>query len=195
MERDLFSITIRALTVLAIGFGLVVYLVPPKKVIQFRALINSGPSLIDSAIHPKNDKPEAQPMERPQATASAEIKTTRRQADPDVSFQHQSGADSGCDSRDLKCAGESPATDIPSHNSAAPTDLPVESSNNQPAPIMLNAEPAFVPTAMTSSVESVEKTPVAKRNHAKAPAKKAKRKKNSAEQLPTNELTEPTPPI
>ena len=152
------------------------------------------------AIHHKHDEPKIQLAETPQAKAPAETETSRREAESDISAQPRSGADSGCDPSEPKCADGSPAdaaasSDIPNCDVAAPSSPPVESGNNQPAPIASGAEPAAsFPLAMPSSAESGAKTPVAKRNHTKAPAKKAKPKKTPAKQPPNNEPAELSTP-
>ena len=174
-----------------IGFGAGVYITPPDKADEFRALVNSKLDEINglmirerAAIEPKAKAPSQAAAPIAPEAAPKEIQTV-------VPAQP---------------AAETPAAeatgqkDMPDANPAPPTATPADSSNSQSAAPLPSAEPTAPAMGETPSnaAEAQQAKPVANKApvakpHVKAPVKKPKPKPKPAEHHPKAEPAEQAP--
>lgn len=184
MVGRIFSTLITAAVAGAIGYGTGVYLTPPDKADEFRAIVNSKLDAITNAI------PRKRAAIEPAATMplAPEISAAQPEAAP---TQIQSEAPA-LPRNDAPSGDASIQKDIPENNPIAPIAPQGESNNSQLAPALSAESAAPVPTATPPSAEIAESAPVTK-PHVKAPAKKAKPKKKPAPQHPKAEPDTQTP--
>jgi hypothetical protein len=165
----------------AIGFGAGVYITPPDKADEFRALVDSKLDEINglmnrerAAIEPKAKAPSA-PKE----------------------IQSAVPAEPAAEAPAAEATGQK---DMPDANAPPPSATPTESSNSQSAAPVPSAEPTAPAMGETpsSAEEAPQAKPVAKKApvakpHPKPPVKKAKPKPKPAQHHPQAEPAKQAP--
>jgi hypothetical protein len=203
MVGRIFSTLITAAVAGAIGYGTGVYLTPPDKADEFRALVNGKLDAITNAIPRKRAaiEPTTTVPIAPEITA-AQPEAAPTQIQSEAPALPRSDAPAGDASIQKDMPENNPIAPIApqaeSNNSqlappasaesvaSVPTTAPADNNSGQLAPVVTAESAAPIQTASPLSAESAEKAPVAK-PRPKSHAKKAKPKKKAARQHPKAE--------